>query len=236
MIQIQKSIIPPSAKGRRPGKPMKAKYITIHSTGNPKSTAKNEADNLYNNSPMEKKSFHFAVDDSLIYQTLPTNEVGWHAGDGSGPGNMSSIGIEICEPGDRKKALLNAIELTRRLMEMENIPIENVVQHNYWSGKNCPRILRDKAYIKDGLDWKWFMSELKKVAAKPASSNKKEDDEVIEKGKFKVDGKVIEADRILKDGRNFVELRSDIVSDKYDIGYDGQNKMPILTTLTTKKK
>jgi N-acetylmuramoyl-L-alanine amidase len=231
-MNIISSIIPPSAKGRRPGKPMKAKYITIHSTGNPKSTAKNEADNVCKNKPELKVSFHFAVDDRSIYQVLPTNEVAWHAGDGNGLGNTASIGIEICEPGDRKQSLINAIELTRRLMDQEGIPIENVVQHNYWSGKNCPRILRDKAFIRDGLDWKWFMTELKKAVtpSSAATSNKKEDNEVIEKGKFKVDGKVVIVDRILKDGRNFVELRSDIVSSKYDIGYDASNKIPVLTT------
>ena len=35
------------------------------------------------------------MDDHSIYQTLPTNETGEHA-DYEGPGNRSSIGIEMC--------------------------------------------------------------------------------------------------------------------------------------------
>jgi N-acetylmuramoyl-L-alanine amidase len=173
MIKIIKQLIPPSAKGRRPGIPMKAKYITIHSTGNPRSTAKNEADNVTRNDPGKQVSFHFVVDDKKIYQVMPTNEVAWHAGDGAGrdaqgrdrpelsPGNRMSIGIEICESGDRRKALLNAAELVRSLMASEGIPLANIVQHNRWSGKNCPRILRDKAFIKDGMDWNWFLAQIK---------------------------------------------------------------------------
>ncbi|MBZ9898543.1 N-acetylmuramoyl-L-alanine amidase [Mesorhizobium sp. BR1-1-6] len=29
-------------------------------------------------------SWHFTVDDGPVYQSLPTNEVGWHAGSGAG--------------------------------------------------------------------------------------------------------------------------------------------------------
>ena len=62
----------------------------------------------------------FQVDDDSIYQSLPTNEVGWHAGDGNGSGNMKSIGIEICvnSDGNFKRAVENAAWLTKHLMEV----------------------------------------------------------------------------------------------------------------------
>jgi len=32
-------------------------------------------------------SFHFVVDDHIIYQEIPVDEVTWQAADGNGPGN-----------------------------------------------------------------------------------------------------------------------------------------------------
>jgi len=37
----------------------------------------------------------------------------------------------------------NAAELVAKLMKDEGIPISNVVQHNYFSGKNCPRNMQE---------------------------------------------------------------------------------------------
>ena len=44
-----------------------------------------------------KVCFHAFLDDTGIYQTLPWNFQGWHAG---GNANNSYIGFEICEPKD----------------------------------------------------------------------------------------------------------------------------------------
>ena len=42
-------------------------------------------------------SWHYTVDDHAIVQHLPDYETAYHAGDGKdGPGNTTSIGIEIC--------------------------------------------------------------------------------------------------------------------------------------------
>ena len=154
-------LIPKTATGRRSQRKMTVEYITIHSTGNPASTAQNEADNVCNNSPEKQVSFHWVADEDNIISTLPDNEVGWHAGDGTGAGNYKSIGVEICESGDRKQTLLNAVELVKSLMSLHKIDIDHVVQHNHWSGKDCPRILRDTALIKNGMDWNWFINQLK---------------------------------------------------------------------------
>ena len=39
------------------------------------------------------------------------------------------------------------------LYNILNIPIQNVVQHNHWSGKDCPRQMRNG---KDGITWNHF--------------------------------------------------------------------------------
>lgn len=160
MPTIKQQFIPASRTKQRPGYAMIPQYITIHSTGNPKSTAQNEADYVCYNSDRQA-SYHYVVDDSQIIQVLPADEVAWHAGDGgSGTGNRKSVAIEICEPGDRKKAVDNAVWLTKELMRDLSIDKAHIRQHHDWSGKDCPRILRDSAYIKDGIDWAYFMAQI----------------------------------------------------------------------------
>jgi N-acetylmuramoyl-L-alanine amidase len=77
--------------------------------------------------------------------------------DGSkGTGNRKSIAIEICvnQDGDFAKAKANAAWLAKTLMDRHGISIGNVVQHNHWSGKNCPRNLRANG-------WGAFVNEIK---------------------------------------------------------------------------
>ena len=160
MPTIKQQFIPASRTKQRPGYAMKPQYITIHSTGNPASTAQNEANYVCYNSDRQA-SYHYVCDDSQIIQVLPVNEVAWHAGDGgSGTGNRKSVAIEICEPGNRKKAVDNAVWLTKELMRDLKIDKAHIRQHHDWSGKDCPRILRDSAYIKDGIDWSYFMAQI----------------------------------------------------------------------------
>ena len=110
---------------RRPGLPMSPQYITIHSTGNPKSTAMNERAWLTNPNNNVTASWHICVDEKEAVEAIPLNEVAWHAGDGgSGTGNRRSISIEICESGDRAKTLENAIKLTANLQQQQrHVPI-----------------------------------------------------------------------------------------------------------------
>lgn len=158
---VKHKIIPKTAIGRRPQLALKPEYITIHGTGENIATAKDHANNVNNNNPTLQTSWHIVVDEKEAYQVIPLNEVAWHAGDGYyGSGNRKSIGIEICESGDRRKALDNAISIVKALMKELNLDISNIRQHYDWSRKDCPRILRNPANIKDGLDWGWFIKQL----------------------------------------------------------------------------
>ena len=132
----------------RPGRAMSPKFITIHNTANTGkgAGARSHASYMTVNGGQNKSvSYHYVVDDSEIIRLIPDTEIAWHAGDGArGVGNLQSIAIEICEnpESDLRKATDNAAELTARLMSDWKIPIANVVQHNHWSGKNCPRRIR----------------------------------------------------------------------------------------------
>ena len=72
---------------------MKAESITVHNTWNDAS-AENEVKYMIGNK--NKVSFHIAVDDKEAVQGIPLDRNAWHAGDGNGKGNRSSIGVEIC--------------------------------------------------------------------------------------------------------------------------------------------
>lgn len=131
------------------------RYITIHETGNTKSGANAQAHaNLQTNGNSRAASWHWQVDDRQAIQSFPHSVICWHAGGG---GNSQSIGIEICvnSDGDFTKAVRNAAELVRKIMKDEGIPLSNVVQHNKWSGKNCPENIRKGA---KGITWARFKS------------------------------------------------------------------------------
>ena len=149
-LAIQTHLIAPGADNR-PGGSNPCKYITIHETGNAAKGADAAAHGAYLDSDAGERdmvSWHYTVDDHAIVQHLPDYETAYHAGDGkAGPGNTTSIGIEICvnAGGDFEAAKANAAALVRLLMEEHGIPLDNVVQHNRWNGKDCPKTIRATA-------------------------------------------------------------------------------------------
>nr|MDH3174821.1 N-acetylmuramoyl-L-alanine amidase [Bacillus pumilus] len=169
MVKIIKDYIPKSNKNR-PGNKMKPLYITVHNTANTDKGANALRHVNYVKKPNTATRRHFTVDDKVIYQHLPLNENGWHAGDGRGTGNMKSIGIEICEnsDGNFEKAVENAQWLIRQLMTEQGIPLANVVPHKRWSGKQCPRkLLNRRDSFKTGIA---TAHTSKKATAKPVKA------------------------------------------------------------------
>jgi N-acetylmuramoyl-L-alanine amidase len=148
LVQVAFSLAPiyvdliPTSNANRPQTPLSGtRYITIHNTANTGVGAGAQAHANYVKNPATEVSWHFTVDDHEIYQHLPTNEVGWHAG--TSAGNSQSVGIEICEnsDGDFEQAVKNAQELIAKLMADLNVPLSRVVTHQHWSGKECPHLL-----------------------------------------------------------------------------------------------
>ena len=150
-LAIQEHIIS-DGRENRPGRDTNPDtYITIHETGNAAKGADAAAHGAYLDSDAGERdmvSWHYTVDDHAIVQHLPDYETAYHAGDGkAGPGNTTSIGIEICvnAGGDFEAAKANAAALVRLLMEEHGISIDRVVQHNHWNGKDCPKTIRATA-------------------------------------------------------------------------------------------
>ncbi|GLZ63679.1 N-acetylmuramoyl-L-alanine amidase [Bacillus amyloliquefaciens] len=169
MVKITKDFIP-VGHNNRPGYTMDPAYITVHNTANTARGASAAMHARYEKNPETPTSWHFTVDEKEIYQHLPLNENGWHAGDGNrGTGNRKSIGIEICEnsDGDFEKAVANAQWLIKKLMKEQGISLANVVPHQHWSGKYCPRKLLDR--------WDSFKAGISGAPSSPAKTETKTD-------------------------------------------------------------
>lgn len=101
--------------------------------------------NLQSRGNVRDASWHWQVDDKIAVQSFPHTVRCWHAGDGrtKGGGNYSYIAIEVCvnADGDVAQAWRNAAELARYIQAQ--VPTARTLkQHNAFSGKNCPAILR----------------------------------------------------------------------------------------------
>src|SRR5699024_287778 len=180
--EIRKHIVPSNtAKNVTYGGVNGNEYITIHETDNTNKGADADAHaRLQANGNSRSASWHYQVDDKEIVQSFSDDKQCWAAGDGRGNGNLNSIHIEICvnSDGNFKKAVANAVKLVEILMDKYNIPVKNVVQHNHWSNKNCPRNLRSGA---KGVFWYEFVKDIggtstskpSKPQTKPSTSKPK---------------------------------------------------------------
>ena len=125
----------------------KVEYITIHNTGDiNEAKGTNDAEQYtratWPNANMGDVRVHFFIDETDCWQNLREDEVGWHAADGRGPGNESSIAIEIIMDGsgsvadkaaENRGALLAAI-----LLDKYGLGIDRLKTHRDWSGAYCP--------------------------------------------------------------------------------------------------
>jgi N-acetylmuramoyl-L-alanine amidase len=161
MINITE-MLAPKGTNCRPAYAMTPIYITVHNTANTSKGAGAVSHGKYLKSAAGSAkyvSYHYAVDDKNVVRIIPDNEAAWHAGDGAnGAGNRKSIGIEICEnpESDLRTATDNAAMLCAVLCKTYSISLANVVQHNKWSGKNCPNRIR----AGEPYDWATFVAKV----------------------------------------------------------------------------
>jgi N-acetylmuramoyl-L-alanine amidase CwlA len=120
--------------------------VTIHDTGNknPGAGAMWHGRYLKSDYAAEREaSWHFAVDDREIVQSIPIGKTSWHCGKRAG--NTTTVSIEICVNSDSDigRATENAAELAALLLRDAGLPVDgHLFQHHDWSGKNCPAQLR----------------------------------------------------------------------------------------------
>ena len=164
-MEIKQKLIPATLTKTRPRIAMSPKYITCHTTANTSKGANALAHaNLQYKGNSRTASWHFTCDENEIYQSIPTNEVAYHAG--TKAGNTQSIGIEICvnSDGNFEKAKDNAVWLIKYLMAKHSIPISRVVPHKHWSGKDCPHEILPY--------WSQFINQIKGSVAAVSTGNR----------------------------------------------------------------
>lgn len=155
-VPVREAVVEPNAynlKYKYGGKMDDLRYITIHNTWN-SAPARRERDYLNNRRDNVHISYHFVVDEQGAIQTMPLDECAWHAGDGRGPGNRNSLGIEIARSrcygqDDRlyRQAEENAVNLAAWLLDRYKLSVDDLRMHQDWSGKKCPhRILEEKRW------------------------------------------------------------------------------------------
>lgn len=159
---------------------MVPQYLTIHNTAN-RASARAEISYMVGNANWT--SYHWAVDDVEAIQAIPHNRNAWHCGDGGGPGNLSSIGIEICyslDAGDSRypKSEDNGAKLAALILHELGWGIDRMRKHQDWSGKYCPhRILDNRNW--DGFKAKvqGYLNQLKNGATAPQENQRKVEEE-----------------------------------------------------------
>lgn len=160
-------LIPTSQIKQRPGiRRQLPGYWVQHETGNPRAGADANMHNryLHNGAGGQTLSFHFAVDDGVIYQMIPVDEVTWQAADGAGPGNMSGISCELCinQGINTAKSRHNAEALAGGIMRALSMNKEQVKRHwdfnfNSPDRHHCPDTIMNDNY------WPTFVTNVGKI-------------------------------------------------------------------------
>lgn len=159
-LNIVQDFIPVGSKNR-PGKKLVPTGVTIHNTDNSDKGANAAAHARYQKGSDARKrqvSWHFTVDDVSVYQSLPTNEIGWHAH--STKGNATTIGVEICmNAGLDVKAAYDRAALLVAVLAFQNkigVPKGIFQHHDWYPKKDCPIVLRNKPN-----GWSDFVGQIK---------------------------------------------------------------------------
>ena len=109
--------------------------------------------NILNESYFNDMGIYTTIKDGMYYigstwYSETYNKIGNHGG------NTNSIGIESCvnRGSDIYLTWQRLAKLVAKLMDDYNIGMDQIVQHHYFSGKNCPQTMRTEGY------WQHFLS------------------------------------------------------------------------------
>ena len=206
----------PAGHRLRPSGYYEKDTITAHSTGNLSSTPQGERNWLNNTTNKRLAAWHDCVGEGIVIRAIPHTEPAWHCGNDYG--NKHSIGIEIVESGDRCKVLMTAAEYIADLLRERGWGIDRLKRHYDWTGKNCPRILIDKAYIKGNMNWEWFVKKVSEFLEGEMVEPKKE--------KIIINGTEYEGECVNINNYTYWKIRDIAGPMGYYVGNSG--KIPVL--------
>jgi len=111
---VKKDYLPTKTKRRSGIKNLGVKFVVVHDTGNPNSTAQGNVNYYKNSANTQEASAHVFIDDKDIIICVPLDEKAWHVlynvpTDNKMFGadaNDKAIGVELCYfPNDKAKSL-----------------------------------------------------------------------------------------------------------------------------------
>lgn len=164
-------LIPTSQTNQRPGiKRRTPGYWVQHETANYAAGADAAMHNryLHNGAEGQQTSFHFTVDDGVIYQMIPIDEVTWQSADGAGDGNMSGVSSELCVNRgiNTAKARNNAEALAGGVLGALGLGSDRTKRHWDFNFNNLPsqRHHCPDEIMNDGY-WPTFVENVGKIIA-----------------------------------------------------------------------
>ncbi len=179
MVQIRQHLVSAAVAIKvTGGRKNTRRKICIHETNNTKkgSGADNHA-RLQANGNSRQASWHWSVDDKEAVQSFTHDWQCWAAG--STKGNNEAIHIEMCMnvDGDYVRTVQNTVALVAKILKEENLTINDVLQHNFYSGKNCPREMRSTSAP---IPWSSFLQMFKSNLQPSIPNNIEKDDDKIQ--------------------------------------------------------
>ena len=107
------------------------------------------------NSDINEHGVRCVVKDGQYYLGL-TWWSNTHKKIGNRGGNVNSIGIESClnKGSDIFLTWMKLAKLVAYLMDKNKFSIDDVVSHHFFSGKNCPKTIKDNGF------WKYFLDTM----------------------------------------------------------------------------
>lgn len=208
------------------------KYIVIHYTANDGDKAISNCN--YFQSQGRNASAHYFVDENEVWQSVLDGDTAWHCGTSYGYKhsycrNNNSIGIELCSRKNSngtyyilQEVVDNAVELTKELMDLYNIPVDNIVRHYDVTGKICPA-----PFVENEDLFQSFKNDLLKKEDEKSSISEEEVYMKISRVYEYKDNKM-EFEVINQDGYNYVKVRDLAELLGKTVSYENDTK---LTTL-----
>ncbi|KEK13006.1 hypothetical protein EP18_03845 [Lysinibacillus sphaericus] len=178
MVQIRQHFVSAATAIKVTGGRKNARRkVCIHETDNTKkgSGADNHA-RLQANGNSRQASWHWSVDDREAIQSFTHDYQCWAAG--STQGNNEAIQVEMCvnSDGHYVRTVQNTAALVAKILKEENLTINDVVQHNFYSGKNCPSKMRSTSAP---IPWSSFLQMVKANMQSTGSNNIAKDDDTM---------------------------------------------------------
>jgi len=171
-VPLYIKLIDPKQTNQRPGiKRIMPGYWVQHETGNTRVGADAEMHYRYmlsgapdSQGRSQQLGYHFATDDSAIYQMVPIDEVTWQAADSDGPGNMSGISNEMCVNVDGNMALArrNSEALAGGVLKALGMGGDRVKRHYDFNAADPDRHFCPYHMMIDGY-WPTFVANVGKI-------------------------------------------------------------------------